>query len=46
MHSYVRPDQFVLLRLPNELTRIQKVTPNTYVLRLSAGQSQPSLTRF
>jgi tRNA (adenine-N(1)-)-methyltransferase non-catalytic subunit len=31
MHSYVRPDQFVLLRLPNELTRIQKVTPNTMI---------------
>lgn len=31
MHSYVRPDQYVALRLPSEMIKIQQVTPNTYV---------------
>ncbi|KAL4914646.1 Gcd10p family-domain-containing protein [Aspergillus aurantiobrunneus] len=31
MHSSVRPNQFVILRLPSDTTKIQKVVPNTLV---------------
>ncbi|KAE8137693.1 Gcd10p family-domain-containing protein [Aspergillus pseudotamarii] len=31
MHSYVRPHQFVALRLPSEFTKIQKIEPDSTV---------------
>ncbi|PIG90332.1 eukaryotic translation initiation factor 3 [Aspergillus arachidicola] len=31
MHSYVRPNQFVALRLPSEFTKIQKIEPDSTV---------------
>lgn len=33
MHISVRPNQFAILRLPSETTKIQKVVPNSYVPR-------------
>lgn len=31
MHSYIRPNQFVAIRLPSDQTRLVKLVPNTYV---------------
>lgn len=31
MHSYIRPHEYVAIRLPSDATRIVEVVPNTYV---------------
>lgn len=31
MHSYIRPNTHVALRLPSGLFKIVEITPNTYV---------------
>ncbi|KAL4787046.1 Gcd10p family-domain-containing protein [Aspergillus varians] len=31
MHTSIRPNEFVILRLPSETTKIQKVVPNTLI---------------
>lgn len=30
MHSSIRPNQFVVIQLPSDQTRIVKLVPNTY----------------
>lgn len=37
MHSSIRPNQFVVIQLPSDQTRIVKLVPNTYVPLLTAA---------
>lgn len=45
MHSTIRPNQFVVLRLSSGLHKIVKVTPNTYVSRDWARCASSPLSR-
>ena len=35
MHSFIRPNQYVAIRLPSDLTKLVQLVPNTYVICLS-----------
>ena len=46
MKDYIRPYAWVILRLPSDISKLQQIEPNTYVMAVVSALNTPYMSNW